>query len=32
MSFTTSFIIISIVVWIFAGVVLALTAPKSHKK
>jgi uncharacterized membrane protein YdfJ with MMPL/SSD domain len=32
MSFTVSFIIISIVVWIFAAIVLVLTAPKPHKK
>ena len=32
MSFTVFFIIISVVVWLFVGIVLALSTPKTHKK
>ena len=32
MSFTVFFIIVSVVVWLFVGAVLLLTAPKPHKK
>jgi hypothetical protein len=32
MSFTVFFIILSVLVWLFAAAVLVLTAPKPHKK